>query len=117
MAAGRGGEVWLAYRDLEPDNLRDFRVLESHTDPPAFGPGAKLASDHWRVFGCPETGARLAQGPDGTLWGAWFTGGGVPGIYVTSSRDRGASFAERTLLSEPDRPGRHPEIGVLPDGR
>ena len=38
-------------------------------------------------------------------------------MYVTSSRDGGASFAARTLLTPSGRPGRHPEIGVLPDGR
>ncbi len=117
LAAGSGGEVWLAYRDLEPGDLRDFRVFSSRADPPRFASAAKLSEDGWRIQGCPETGARLAQAPDGTLWTAWFTAGGEPGVYVSSSRDAGASFAVRTLLSPPGSPGRHPEIGVLPDGR
>ncbi len=117
LAAGSGGEVWLAVRDLEPGDLRDFRVFSSRSDPPRFAAAAKLSEDGWRIQGCPETGARLAQAPDGTLWAAWFTAGGEPGVYVTSSRDGGASFAARTLLSSPGSPGRHPEIGMLPDGR
>ncbi|HEV2853771.1 MAG TPA: sialidase family protein [Thermoanaerobaculia bacterium] len=117
LLAGRGGEIWLAYRDLEPGNLRDFRVLRSPADPLELGDGVKLSEDGWRVNGCPETGARLAQAPDGTLWAAWFTAGGEAGVYATSSPDAGASFAPRALVSETGRPARHPEIGVLPDGR
>ena len=117
LLAGREGKMWLAYRDLETDDVRDFRVLTAVSDPPVFKDGAKLSDDRWHIRGCPETGARLAEAPDGALWAAWFTGGGETGVYVTSSRDGGASFAPRTFLTSPDRLGRHPEIGALPDGR
>ncbi|HEX3131017.1 MAG TPA: sialidase family protein [Thermoanaerobaculia bacterium] len=112
-----GDRLWLAYRDLEDGDLRDFKVLRGQAAPPAFEASARLSSDGWRINGCPEMGARLAQAADGTLWAAWFTDGGKPGVYVTSSRDGGASFAPRTLLSDPASPGWRPEIGVLPDGR
>ena len=117
MAAGRDGRLWMAYRDLEADDLRDFRVLRSTSNPPAFQEGTKLSADGWHLKGCPETGARLAEALDGTLWAAWFTGGGEPGIYVTSSKDGGAHFAPRTPITPAGQPGRHPEIGVLADGR
>jgi hypothetical protein len=117
LLAGAGGELWLAYRDLESQDLRDFRVLRSRSVPPVFDSGSKVSSDGWHLQGCPETGARLAEAEDGTLWAAWFTGGGQAGVYVTSSSDGGASFKPRTLMSAPGKPGLHPEIGVLPDGR
>lgn len=117
LLAGKKGEVWLAYRDLEAGDVRDFRVLTSKTFPPAFDQGAPLSPDGWKLQGCPDTGARLAEAKDGTLWAAWFTAGGEPGVYVTFSQDGGASFGPRTRVSEPDQPARHPEIGVLPDGR
>jgi hypothetical protein len=117
MAAGPKGELWAVYRDLEGDDVRDFRVLRSTSEPPAFQEGPKLSSDGWHIRGCPETGARLAAAPDGVLWAAWFTGGGEPGVYASSSRDGGARFAPRTLLTPPGQPGLHPEIGVLADGR
>lgn len=112
-----GDELWLAYRDLEEGDLRDFKVLRGSAKPPVFDASARLSSDGWRINGCPEMGARLAQAADGTLWAAWFTDGGKPGVYVTSSRDGGASFAPRTPMSDPASPGWRPEIGVLPDGR
>ncbi|MFL6195483.1 MAG: sialidase family protein [Thermoanaerobaculia bacterium] len=117
LAAGPKGALWLAYRDKEADDLRDFRVLRSRADPPSFREGTKLSEDGWRVQGCPETGARLAPAPDGALWAAWFTAGGVPGVYASHSQDGGTRFAPRTLLSDPARLGRHPEIGALSDGR
>jgi hypothetical protein len=117
LLAGRQGKMWLAYRDLEPEDVRDFRVLTAASDPPVFKDGVKLSDDRWQIRGCPETGARLAEAPDGALWAAWFTGGGESGVYVTSSRNGGASFAPRTFVTSPDRLGKHPEIGALPDGR
>jgi hypothetical protein len=117
LLAGRQGRMWLAYRDLETEDVRDFRVLMAASNPPVFQGGVKLSDDHWQIRGCPETGARLAEAPDGALWAAWFTGGGESGVYITSSRDGGASFAPRTFLTSPDRLGKHPEIGALPDGR
>jgi hypothetical protein len=119
LLAGRGGSVWLAYRDLqqgEGEDVRDFRVVRS-TAPPLFDGGTKLSNDGWRLKGCPDTGARLAEAADGTLWAAWFTGGGQTGIYVTSSRDGGASFAPRTLVTPAKGLYRHPEIGALPGNR
>lgn len=117
MLAGAGDKLWLVYRDLEDGDLRDFKVLRGSAAPPAFNASARLSSDGWRINGCPEMGARLAQAADGTLWAAWFTDGGKPGVYVTSSHDGGASFAPRTQMSDPASPGWRPEIGVLPDGR
>ena len=60
----------------------------------------------------------MTEDQDGKLWAAWFTAGGKegPGIYVTSSPDRGRSFASRSPLAL-GTTVKHPEIGTLPDGR
>jgi len=116
LLAGKGGTVWLAYRDVEGEDIRDFRIMRS-TAPPRFKGGTKLSNDGWHLNGCPDTGARLAEAADGTLWAAWFTGGGQTGIYVTSSRNGGARFAPRTLLTPAEGLYRHPEIAVLPGNR
>jgi hypothetical protein len=115
LLAGREGMLWLAYRDLEENDLRDFHVLRSAASSPKFDAGAKLSSDGWRLKGCPDTGARLTEAGDGTLWAAWFTAGGQPGVYVTSSKDKGAHFAPRTSLTPATV--RHPEAGLLPGDR
>ena len=119
LLAGRGGEVWLAYRDEEEGEVRDVRLLAAPAGGTAFAAGPLLSPDGWAVAGCPHTGARLAQGPDGALWATWFTGTD-PGAYVATSLDGGQSFGPRELVAGPGGDVlavKHPEVGVLPDGR
>jgi len=117
LLAGRKGKVWLAYRDSD-DDIRDFRVLRTD-GAGGFDHGRTLSDDQWKIQGCPHTGARLTQTPDGALWAAWFTAGvGQPGVYAAVSTDDGETFSARTLVTAA-RPGqavRHPELGALPDG-
>jgi hypothetical protein len=116
LLAGRRGEVWLAYRDAD-DDIRDFRVLRAD-GAGGFDQGRTLSADGWKIQGCPHTGARLAQAPDGALWAAWFTAGGQAGIYAAVSTDGGETFSTRDLVTAagPGKAVRHPELGVLPDG-
>jgi len=118
LLAGRQGDLWLAYRALGEGNVRDIRVLRAGSAEEPFGNGVILSADRWAVDGCPHTGARLAEDQEGKLWGAWFTAGGAegPGVYATSSSDRGGSFAARSPVAL-GAAMKHPEIGALPDGR
>jgi hypothetical protein len=118
VAAGPDNEVWIAYRDVTPANLRDLAVVRSRDAGETFESPRPLSADGWTVEGCPHTGARLALGHDGTLWTAWFTGS-EPGVYAASSSDGGVTFGPRTRIAaaRDDVTGvAHPEIGVLPDG-
>ena len=117
LLAGNKGKVWLAYRDAD-DDIRDFRVLRTD-GVGGFDRGRTLSADEWKIQGCPHTGARLAQTPDGALWATWFTAGtGQAGIYATTSTDDGETFSTRTLVAAagPGKAVRHPELGALPDG-
>jgi hypothetical protein len=117
LLADRKGKVWLAYRDAD-DDIRDFRVLRTN-GAGGFDQGRTLSADEWKIQGCPHTGARLAQTPDGALWATWFTAGaGQAGIYAAASTDDGETFSTRTLVAAagPGKAVRHPELGALPDG-
>jgi hypothetical protein len=119
LLAGRGGELWVAYRDADERDVRDVWVLAKPAAAARFAERVPLSADGWTLDGCPHTGPRLAQAADGALWAAWFTGGD-PAIYVASSTDGGASFGPRRRLAAPGEgvtTVRHPEIGLLPDGR
>ncbi|HEX5718012.1 MAG TPA: sialidase family protein [Thermoanaerobaculia bacterium] len=118
LLAGRQGGLWLAYRALGEGNVRDIRVLRAESAEEAFGGSASLSDDRWALDGCPHTGARMTEDPEGKLWAAWFTAGGAegPGIYATSSPDRGSTFASRSPVAL-GTTVKHPEIGALPDGR
>ncbi len=118
LLAGRRGGLWLAYRALGEGNVRDIRVLRAESAEEGFGGSATLSDDRWALDGCPHTGARMTEDHDGKLWAAWFTAGGAegPGVYATSSPDRGSSFAPRSPVAL-GTTFKHPEIGTLPDGR
>ena len=119
VLAGTGGNVWVAWRDITPQGDRDFAVARSRDEGASFGASRPISADGWRIEGCPDTGARLAQAKDGSLWATWFTGAD-PGIYAARSTDGGATFGPRQRIAGPavGTPSvSHPEIGVLPDGR
>lgn len=129
LLAGRKGEVWLAYRDDagsadeagtgSRETVRDIRLLAAAPGERRFDGGRLVSEDGWALAGCPHTGARLAEAPDGTLWVAWFTGV-EPGVWVAASADGGRSFGPRELVAAPGggtTAVRHPEVAALPDGR
>jgi len=118
LLAGSKGDLWLAYRALEKNNIRDIHLLKASSGT-GFSPGGKLSDDGWSLDGCPHTGARLAEAADGTLWATWFTGA-EPGVYAASSADGGGTFTPRTQVAAPAgelRAVTHPEVGTLRDGR
>ncbi|HWN41911.1 MAG TPA: sialidase family protein, partial [Thermoanaerobaculia bacterium] len=67
LLAGRQGDLWLAYRALGEGNVRDIRVLRAESAEEAFGESASLSDDRWALDGCPHTGARMTEDPDGKL--------------------------------------------------
>jgi hypothetical protein len=118
LLAGPGGNVWLAYRDADPDHVRDIHVALSRDQGASFGEPQAVSADGWKLNGCPHSGPRLARAEDGALWTAWFTGA-EPGIYAAVSRDGGSTFDAREPIASPGDGAsvvRHPEIGVLPGG-
>jgi hypothetical protein len=117
LLTARDGTVWLAYRDLAEDNVRNIAYATSRDDGATFTRRGDVADDRWSIAGCPDSGPRLAQADDGAVWAAWFNG---ERRAVEVAAARGGRFAapqvvaaasgEVTLVN-------HPEIGTLPDGR
>ena len=65
----------------------------------------------------PDSGPRLTQTKDGTVYAAWFNGA-APAIEVARFRDNAFEAPQR--IAAPDAEFtmvNHPEIGTLPDGR
>lgn len=119
LLAGSDGALRLAYRGLAAGDVRDIRLLRTDETGAPLGPAAEVSADGWELQGCPHTGPRLAADRDGGLWAAWFTAGGGTdrvGVYAAVSQDGGASFGPREAVAVSSFV-KHPEIGVLPDGR
>ncbi len=112
LFASSNGEVWLAYRDLAEDNVRNMAYAVSGPHQ-AFEPRGDVVNDHWRVNGCPESGPRFAETSDGTVWLAWFNGG-ASAIETASATSNAPFTSHGAAVSGPVN---HPDLGTLPDGR
>lgn len=106
------GNVWLAYRDLTDEKVRNMAYAVSAPGRP-FEPRGDVADDHWVVNGCPESGPRFTETKGGTIWIAWFNGGA--NTIETASAVAGGSFVRRGAVAR--GPVNHPDLGTLPDGR
>ncbi|HEV7242302.1 MAG TPA: sialidase family protein [Thermoanaerobaculia bacterium] len=112
LFASSKGEVWLAYRDLAEDNVRNMAYAVSGPGRP-FETRGDVADDRWSINGCPESGPRFAETAAGTVWLAWFNGGA--NAIETASSTSGGPFVRRGPAVR--GPVNHPDLGTLPDGR
>ncbi len=104
--------IHAVFRDIIQDSIRDFAWVSSTDSGQSFGQPRIVSNDNWVINGCPHSGAAISSSPtSGKLHVAWYTRGGMPGIYFTSSD--GASFEQRTLM---DTNASHPQIIGWPNG-
>src|SRR5690606_8404900 len=105
------GNVHVVYSDIEATpggSVRDFMHIISTDSGKTFSAPRAVSNDNWIVDGCPHTGASMAAGDD-RIEVAWFTAGGRPGLYYSSSSN-GGMFAQRALISET---ARHPQMASM----
>lgn len=119
MLIDDAGNIHLAYRSIKfPSALADKQVRDmvyrrSADNGKTFSTPETISEDNWEIAGCPHSGPSLAAGKNG-VQATWFTAGGGPGLYYTSSNASGEGFLNRSLLSAT---GRHPQMIALSDGR
>lgn len=98
--AEQGRTVYLAYREVTGDSVRNH-VLRTSTDGGAtFGAPITISDDGWQT-GCPHSGPTIAVDQRGRIHATWFTQGrkeSEAGVYYAVSRDGGQSFAPRQLV-------------------
>jgi hypothetical protein len=113
------GNIHLAYRNIEfpsalaDQEVRDMAYKRSADNGKTFSTAETISKDNWEITGCPHSGPSLAAAKNG-VHAVWFTAGGGPGLYCTSSNASGEGFLSRSLLSAA---GRHPQMIALNDGR
>lgn len=112
LFASSNGDVWLAYRDLAENKVRNMAYAVSAPGRP-FETRGDVADDRWAVNGCPESGPRFTETTPGTVWLAWFNGGA--NAIETATATAGGPFTRRGPAAT--GPVNHPDLGTLPDGR
>lgn len=103
----------IVYRDILNDSIRDIVHQYSADNGATFSEPRRISHDNWILHGCPHTGPSLAGTSEG-LYAVWFTAGGAPGVYLTSTYDLGQTFMARNKVSDH---ARHPQMAALPDDR
>ncbi len=116
VAIASDGKVYVAYRHVYSDNERDIAVATSTDGGDHFSDPVRVATDHWKIFGCPESGPVMAMQGD-KLVVAWYTATGEqPGIRLAASRDGGRSFSQGLLVSKGIQSANHPYLASRDDG-
>lgn len=89
VAVAASGPI-VVYRDRSVDEIRDIYVARSIDG--QWQAGMPVASDNWRIDGCPVNGPSIAaKGKHVAV--AWFTAVDEPLVQVAVSADSGASFS------------------------
>lgn len=78
-----------------------------------------VSQDRWTIQGCPHRGPSMDIDEKGVLYYTWYTEGseGLPGIYLSASKDSGKTFTPRQPLPVGSRvfPD-HPRLTAGKDG-
>lgn len=105
------GGLHIAYRGIQfpfedlGEQVRDMVYSYSSDTGKTFTSAQVISHDNWAIAACPHTGPALAYADD-RLNVVWFTGGGIPGLYLNST-EAGHSFQSKSQIS---LKGRHPQM-------
>ena len=101
----------VAFRDRDPDEIRDIGMLRNAD---SWQPSAPPA-DRWKIGGCPVNGPALAA-RNHVVALAWFAApGDTAQVRLAVSRDGGMGLAQVIRVDDGDPIGRT-AVAVLPDG-
>jgi len=90
--------IHIIYRAIIKDSIRDMVHIISTDSGKTFSSPERISKDNWVINGCPHTGPAITENKNGIQL-AWFTAGGVPGIYYCNSTDEGKTFCPREMVS------------------
>jgi hypothetical protein len=120
IVAGAENDLYLAWRHVYPQNVRDMAFTESHDGGRTFSAPARVSEDQWQIEGCPEDGPALAVDARRRVHVVWPTlvhdtpgSQASIGIFYASS-SAGHVFTTRQRVPTEGVP-HHPQIAVARD--
>ena len=101
IAAAPDGKVYVSWRQVLDGKFRHIAVAASADNGASFEKTIIVSDDRWEINACPVSGASMTAGAAGALKIVWYTAGaaGKPGLYYAESKDDGATFSPRALIS------------------
>jgi hypothetical protein len=116
-AVAPNGDVYIAWRNIYPVNLRDMAVARSVDAGRTFSAPVRVSEDHWQIDGCPEDGPSLAVTPDNVVHIVWPTLVGdaskEKAVFYSESTDDGRTFTPRVRIDNGTGVAAHPQIVAL----
>jgi hypothetical protein len=118
IAAGSDNDIYLAWRHVYPQNVRDMAFAASHDGGLTFSAPIRVSEDQWQIEGCPEDGPALALDSGRQVHVVWPTlvhdapnGQSSIGIFYSAS-NTGRGFGQRQRVPTDGVP-HHPQLAVL----
>lgn len=119
MALGSNDTMYLAWRHVYPNNMRDIAFTASRDGGRTFAAPVRVSEDQWQIAGCPDDGPSMGVDAGGSVHVVWPSvvterGGPVKAIFHSVSRD-GRTFSARERIPSEGQ-AHHPQLGVSADG-
>ncbi len=118
VAAGPGGAVYVAFRNIYKPNLRDVTLARSTDGGRTFGAPVRVSEDRWAIDGCPDDGPAVAVDARGVVHVVWPTlvsESEGKGVFYSYSTDGGRTFAPRLRLDGGADGAAHPQMASAGD--
>ena len=120
LVAGPRGQLFAAWRQVYPGNIRDIAFTQSLDGGRTFSAHTRVSEDQWQLAGCPDDGPAMAVDARGTIHIVWPTviGGAEPAgaLFYATTRD-GRTFSPRQRVPTLGSPKpSHPQIAIGRDG-
>lgn len=110
IAVSKNGAVHVAWRHVMAQSARDVAVATSTDQGRTWSAPVPVASDDWRLDGCPHSGPSMAALPSG-LFVAWYTGArGKANLQLARSTDAGKSFGGVVRIESTLHDSNHPHL-------
>jgi hypothetical protein len=94
IATAADGTLFVAWRIVNPGNVRDIVVAKSTDHGATFSAPVVVHDDGWVYPGCPHAGPSMQVDAEGRLHIAWWTGKeGIAGVHYARSEDGGQTFS------------------------
>lgn len=118
VAFGAAGEVFIAWRNVDGDDMRDMKLSVSTDGGATFSPSQFVAEDKWKISGCPHTGPQMVV-KGKRLFIAWHSDGDNTnaGVRVAWSDDAGRTFSHPVIASGNVLDTNHPALSLSEDGQ
>lgn len=115
IAAGSGNSLYLAWRHVYPNNMRDIAFTVSRDGGKTFSAPVRVSEDKWQLEGCPDDGPSMsvdAQGVVHVVWPSVVTenGGPVKALFHAMTRD-GKVFTPRVRIPTQGM-ANHPQLAI-----